>query len=42
MTTFEQFETPGVPIKAWIRGVTADPNALRQLENVARLPIVHA
>ena len=41
MTTFEQFDTPGVPIKAWIRGVVADPNALRQLENVARLPIVH-
>ncbi|MBX3464002.1 MAG: RtcB family protein [Planctomycetes bacterium] len=36
-----RIETPGVPIQAWIRGVVADPNALRQLENVARLPIVH-
>ncbi|MFN3243202.1 MAG: RtcB family protein [Planctomycetota bacterium] len=41
MTTFEQFETGGVPIKAWVRGVHADDNAIRQLQNVARLPIVH-
>lgn len=36
-------ETPiggGVPIKRWTRGVPIEPEAIRQLENVARLPIV--
>ena len=28
-------------IKAWTRGVPVDPGALRQLQNTARLPIVH-
>ncbi len=41
MTTYRQIETEGKPIKAWIEGVHADENALRQLRNVARLPIVH-
>ena len=41
MTNFEHIDTDGAPIKAWIRGVTADPNALQQLKNVALLPIVH-
>src|SRR5690348_13954915 len=41
MSQFEQIDTPGVPIKAWIRGVHADANALQQLRNVAALPIVH-
>ena len=41
MTGFEQFETDGVPIKAWVRGVPTDDNAMRQLRNVAQLPIVH-
>jgi tRNA-splicing ligase RtcB len=41
MTHYEQIETAGVPIKAWIRGVHADENALQQLRNVAALPIVH-
>jgi len=40
-TTFEHIETGGVPIKAWVRGVHTDDNAIRQLQNVARLPIVH-
>jgi tRNA-splicing ligase RtcB len=31
----------GVPIKAWVRGVPFEDEARRQLENVARLPIVH-
>ncbi|MGE3171962.1 MAG: RtcB family protein [Planctomycetota bacterium] len=31
----------GAPIKAWTRGVHVDENALQQLRNVARLPIVH-
>ena len=41
MTSYEQIETRGVPIKAWIRGVHADDNAIAQLRNVALLPIVH-
>ncbi len=31
----------GVPIKAWTRGVPFEDEARRQLENVARLPIIH-
>jgi tRNA-splicing ligase RtcB len=42
MTTYEQIDTPGVPIKAWTRGVRADDNAIQQLRNVASLPIVHS
>ena len=41
MTQHEHLETDNVPIKAWIKGVHADENALQQLRNVARLPIVH-
>lgn len=39
--TYQRLKTEGVPIKAWIRGVHADDNALQQLRNVASLPIVH-
>ncbi|MEO6597165.1 MAG: RtcB family protein, partial [Planctomycetota bacterium] len=42
MSTYEQFETHGVPIKAWVRGVHTDTNAIQQLRNVALLPIVHS
>ena len=42
MSNYEQLDTAGVPIKAWIRGVQADPNAIQQLRNVASLPIVHS
>jgi tRNA-splicing ligase RtcB len=42
MPDYEQIETGGVPIKAWIRGVVADEKALQQLQNAARLPIVHS
>jgi tRNA-splicing ligase RtcB (3'-phosphate/5'-hydroxy nucleic acid ligase) len=38
--TYELFETAGVPIKAWTRGLAIEPSARRQLENVAQLPIV--
>ncbi len=31
----------GVPIKRWTRGVTIEDAALRQLENVARMPFIH-
>jgi tRNA-splicing ligase RtcB (3'-phosphate/5'-hydroxy nucleic acid ligase) len=41
MSNHEQIETGRAPIKAWIKGVVADPNALQQLRNVALLPIVH-
>ena len=32
---------PGVPVKAWIKGVPVEAEALEQLANVARLPFVH-
>ena len=44
MTTenYEQIETKGgVPIKAWIRGVSMEDDARKQLVNLARLPFVH-
>jgi tRNA-splicing ligase RtcB (3'-phosphate/5'-hydroxy nucleic acid ligase) len=31
----------GVPIKAWVRGVSIEEPARKQLENVARLPFIH-
>ena len=37
---YDVFETAGVPIKAWTRGVALEDAARKQLENVARLPIV--
>jgi len=40
MSNEEIIETSGVPIKAWIRGVGVEDAARKQLENVARLPIV--
>jgi tRNA-splicing ligase RtcB len=40
MANFDLMETGGVPIKAWTRGVAMEDAAKRQLENVARLPIV--
>ena len=40
MSNYDLIETEHVPIKAWTRGVTLEDAARRQLENVARLPIV--
>jgi tRNA-splicing ligase RtcB (3'-phosphate/5'-hydroxy nucleic acid ligase) len=40
MSNHEIIETQGVPIKAWTRGVGVEDAARKQLENVARLPIV--
>jgi tRNA-splicing ligase RtcB len=40
MSSYELIETGRVPIKAWTRGVSIEDAARRQLENVARLPIV--
>src|SRR5688572_3222977 len=41
MSSHEHIETGRAPIKAWIRGVPAEAQALQQLRNVALLPIVH-
>src|SRR5947208_9998822 len=41
MASYDLIETDGgVPIKAWTRGVAVEDAARRQLENVAKLPIV--
>src|SRR5262245_8484275 len=40
MSSFDLIETPGVPITAWTPGVGTEDAARKQLENVARLPIV--
>ena len=40
MSNYELIETSGVPIKAWTRGVGVEEAAKKQLENVARLPII--
>lgn len=40
MSDYELIETEGVPIKAWTRGVGVEDAARKQLENVARLPVV--
>src|SRR5512146_3452266 len=40
VSNYDLIETSGVPIKAWTRGVGVEDSARRQLENVARLPIV--
>ncbi|HEX3480879.1 MAG TPA: RtcB family protein [Kofleriaceae bacterium] len=41
MASYELIETHGgVPIKAWTRGVAVEDAARKQLENVAKLPIV--
>ncbi|HTJ41641.1 MAG TPA: RtcB family protein [Kofleriaceae bacterium] len=39
--SYELIETEGVPIRAWVRGVGVEDAARKQLENVARLPIVY-
>ncbi len=42
MKTYELHEPHGgVPIKTWTRGVPVEPEAVDQLTNIARLPIVH-
>lgn len=41
MKSYEEIESPGVPIKAWTRGVEIADNAREQLRNTASLPIVH-
>jgi len=41
LTSYEEIASPGVPIKAWTRGVELTENAREQLRNTASLPIVH-
>ncbi len=36
-----ELDSPGLPIKAWTRGLPVEDAALAQLRNVASLPIVH-
>lgn len=41
MRGYDVIESPGVPIKAWTRGVPIEDAALKQLKNVASLPFIH-
>jgi tRNA-splicing ligase RtcB len=41
MSNYEFFRTPGVGIKAWIKGVEIEDQARQQLENVASMPFIH-
>jgi len=41
MESYEEIESPGVPIRAWTRGVELADNAKEQLRNTARIPVVH-
>jgi len=38
---FREIQTKGVPIKAWVEGVSFDERAEAQLRHIAELPIVH-
>ena len=35
-----EIESPGVPIKAWIEGVPVEDDAKKQLQGIAKLPVV--
>jgi tRNA-splicing ligase RtcB len=35
-----EIESPGVPIKAWVEGVPVEDDAKRQLQSIAKLPVV--
>ena len=41
MSKYSQFETGGVPVKAWVEGVPVEWEARAQLERMASLPFVH-
>jgi tRNA-splicing ligase RtcB len=40
-TSYQTFDTPHVPIKAWTNGVPFEPEAQAQLRRVAALPFIH-
>jgi len=42
MSGYEEFLGSRAPIRAWVRGVPMEKEALQQLRNVASLPIVHS
>lgn len=42
MKTYTSIPSTGVPIKAWVDGVDLAENATRQLQNTARLKIIHS
>jgi len=39
---YDIYNSPGVPIKAWTRGVPVEAKALEQVRNTASLPIIHS
>ena len=41
MADYDLIQTDGVPIKAWTRGVDIEAQARKQLENLAKLPIIY-
>lgn len=41
MSNHRLIKSDGVPIKAWVRGVQIEDQALQQLRNVASLKVVH-
>ena len=38
---YQTLPSQGHPIKAWVRGVAVEPEAQRQLENIASLPFIY-
>jgi tRNA-splicing ligase RtcB len=40
-TMHELIDSKGVPIKAWTNGVPVEPEARKQLKNIAELPFIH-
>src|SRR3954451_6723604 len=40
-TKYQVLETGAAPVKAWVQGVPIEEAARRQVENVARLPVIH-
>src|SRR5262249_17441163 len=38
---YEEIKSDGVPIKAWTQGVPVEPEARKQLRNIAALPFIH-
>ncbi len=41
MTSYTTFKSDGVPIKAWVKGVSIENEAINQLKNVAQMPFIH-
>ncbi len=42
MKNYQHLKTEGAPIKAWTQGVPIEEEALKQLQNVARMPFIHS